>query len=81
MEYCEVGDLSYHVKKKKAEGGFFSENEISSWFVQILLSLQYIHTRKILHRDIKTSNIYLTGFNTIKLADFGISKVLEATAD
>ena len=34
-----------------------------------------------MHRDIKTSNIYLTGSNTIKLADFGISKVLEATAD
>jgi len=81
MEYCEVGDLSYAVKKKKASGGFFTENEISSWFVQILLSLQYIHQKKILHRDIKTSNIYLTGSNTIKLADFGISKVLEATAD
>ena len=81
MEYCEAGDLSYHVKKKKASGGYFSENEISSWFVQILLSLQYIHEKKILHRDIKTSNIYLTGSNTIKLADFGISKVLEATAD
>jgi NIMA (never in mitosis gene a)-related kinase len=43
------------------------------------LALEYVHGRKVLHRDIKTSNIFLTGNNTVKLGDFGISKVLENT--
>lgn len=38
-----------------------------------------MHSRKVIHRDLKTQNIFLTGNNTIKLGDFGISKVLETT--
>lgn len=45
------------------------------------MTLEYIHGWKILHRDIKLQNIFLTGNNTIKLGDFGISKVLESTVE
>jgi NIMA (never in mitosis gene a)-related kinase len=50
-----------------------------NWFLQIALSLNYIHERKILHRDIKTQNIFLTSNGTVKIGDFGISRVLENT--
>ena len=76
-----VGDLAYHVKKKRAKNEFFSETEIMNWFLQICMALEYVHGRKILHRDLKSQNIFLTANNTIKLGDFGISKVLENTCD
>lgn len=47
--------------------------------MQICLALEYVHGRKVIHRDIKSSNIFLTGNNTVKLGDFGISKVVENT--
>lgn len=79
MEYWDVGDLAYFIRKKKGE--YFTEDEIMHWFIQISMALDYIHGRKVLHRDIKASNIFLTGNNTVKLGDFGISRVLENTWD
>ena len=79
MEFCEYGDLAYHIRKKKQAKEKFTEVEIMNWFIQLCLSLEYVHSRKILHRDLKTQNIFLTNDNNVKLGDFGISKVLEST--
>ena len=43
------------------------------------MALAYVHGRKVIHRDIKTQNVFLTSSNTVKVGDFGISKVLEST--
>ena len=46
------------------------------WFTQICLGMKHIHDRKILHRDLKTQNIFMTQSGQIKIGDFGIARVL-----
>lgn len=81
MEYCELKDLAYHIKLRRAKNQTYTETEIMAYFVQLCLSIEYVHGRHILHRDLKSQNVFLTRNNTIKLGDFGISKVLENTSD
>lgn len=81
MEYCEGGDLAKQVKTYKDSGQMLPEAQIMSWFAQLCLALHYVHQKKVMHRDIKTSNVYLTRTGMVKLGDFGIAKVLENTAD
>ncbi|XP_067993215.1 serine/threonine-protein kinase Nek1 isoform X16 [Melanerpes formicivorus] len=79
MDYCEGGDLFKKINAQK--GVLFPEDQILDWFVQICLALKHIHDRKILHRDIKSQNIFLTKDGTIQLGDFGIARVLNSTAE
>ena len=54
---------------------------IINWFTQIVLALDYIHDKKVLHRDLKCSNIFMTNCGTIKLGDFGIARKLANSMD
>jgi NIMA (never in mitosis gene a)-related kinase len=77
MGYADGGDL-----KKKIEGQrgvHFKEDQILDWFVQISLALKHLHDRKMMHRDLKTENVFMTASNICMLGDFGIAKVLEHT--
>uniref|UniRef100_A0A8C2XU06 non-specific serine/threonine protein kinase n=1 Tax=Cyclopterus lumpus TaxID=8103 RepID=A0A8C2XU06_CYCLU len=79
MDYCEGGDLFKKINSQK--GALFSEEKILDWFVQISLALKHVHDRKILHRDIKSQNIFLTKDGTVQLGDFGIARVLNSTVE
>jgi NIMA (never in mitosis gene a)-related kinase len=78
-DFADGGDL--HVKIKSQRGKYFSEKQILDWFTQICLALKHIHDKKILHRDLKSQNIFLTANGMIKLGDFGIAKCLQFTYD
>ncbi|KAJ8383604.1 hypothetical protein AAFF_G00216770 [Aldrovandia affinis] len=63
-------------------GVLLFENQIVNWFVQICLGLKHIHDRKVLHRDIKTQNIFLTNNGMkVKLGDFGTARMLNNTME
>ncbi|XP_014899431.1 serine/threonine-protein kinase Nek1 isoform X5 [Poecilia latipinna] len=79
MDYCEGGDLFKKINSQK--GVLFPEEQILDWFVQICLALKHVHGRKILHRDIKSQNIFLTKEGTVQLGDFGIARVLNSTVE
>ncbi|XP_053890852.1 serine/threonine-protein kinase Nek4 isoform X3 [Malaclemys terrapin pileata] len=79
MGFCEGGDL-YH-KLKEQKGKPLPENQVVEWFVQIAMALQYLHEKHILHRDLKTQNVFLTRTNIIKVGDLGIARVLENQYD
>ncbi|WIA36691.1 hypothetical protein OEZ86_007969 [Tetradesmus obliquus] len=79
--YCEDGDLFSRICVRKAEGRYFTEDEVMDTFIQVASALLYIHSRKIMHRDLKTQNIFLKTDGIVMLGDFGICKVLEKTAD
>lgn len=78
MDYADGGDLFQQIQE--AKGKHFPEDKILEWFVQICLALKHIHDRKILHRDIKCQNIFLTKNGVVKMGDFGIAKVLDHTS-
>ncbi|XP_050014115.1 serine/threonine-protein kinase Nek4 isoform X6 [Alexandromys fortis] len=79
MGFCEGGDLYRKLKEQK--GQLLPESQVVEWFVQIAMALQYLHEKHILHRDLKTQNVFLTRTNIIKVGDLGIARVLEHHSD
>eukprot|EP00439_Symbiodinium_sp_Y106_P084102 s2122_g24.t3 len=80
MEYADGGDLSHLIKGRKAASEIICESEALKIFGQICLAIQHVHNQHILHRDLKSQNIFLTQGGCVKLGDFGIAKVLAHTA-
>ncbi|XP_074843420.1 serine/threonine-protein kinase Nek3 isoform X2 [Carettochelys insculpta] len=75
MEYCDDGDLMQKIKYQS--GKLFPEDTILHWFVQMCLGVKHIHDRRVLHRDIKSKNIFLTQNGKVKLGDFGSARLLK----
>ena len=74
MEYINGGNLFSFVKKRRK----LSEKISKFLFRQIILGIQHIHSKKIVHRDIKLENILIDLNNKIKICDFGIGIMLES---
>ncbi|XP_047127055.1 serine/threonine-protein kinase Nek4 isoform X1 [Hydra vulgaris] len=81
MVYCEGGDLYTRLREQAKLGQYLSETQVVEWFIQIAMALQYMHNENILHRDLKTQNIFLSKTKIIKLGDLGIARVLENNFD
>jgi NIMA (never in mitosis gene a)-related kinase len=81
MTYCDGGDLGNQITQAAKRRRPFTEAKVLHWFVQMALGLHYMHANRVLHRDLKTQNIFLLGNGRLVLGDLGISKVLEGTLD
>ncbi len=73
MEHAAGGDLLQFVKKRRR----LAEPEAKQIFRQIVYGLGHIHSRSVLHRDIKLDNILLDSDRGVKICDFGISRVTD----
>ena len=79
--YAEEGDLFTHIRNARELARPFAERQVLDWVAQIALALDHIHALRVMHRDLKTQNIFLGRGGVVKLGDFGISRVLERTDD
>ena len=79
MEYADGGDLYSKIKLHAQQNRLIPENDIWNLFIQLCYGLEYLHSKKIIHRDIKSQNVFLTKKGEVKLGDFGISKILKNT--
>jgi NIMA (never in mitosis gene a)-related kinase len=80
MDYADGGDLHERIKRTRKAMQTLSEDKIVRWFTEATLALKYMHDKHVLHRDLKSQNLFLTSQDRLRIGDFGISKVLENTA-
>jgi len=69
----EFGDLAAYLKSK----GRLPEGEAASFIVQLASGIDYLHHNGIIHRDLKPENVLVGDGPTLKIADFGLSKLLD----
>ncbi|CAN6478977.1 unnamed protein product [Victoria cruziana] len=77
LEYMDGGALEELLRSKRT----FSERSIAGITRQVLEGLSYLHGQRIVHRDIKPSNLLINRKNEVKIADFGVSKIMSRTLD
>ncbi|KAL0106613.1 hypothetical protein PUN28_016352 [Cardiocondyla obscurior] len=77
MEYCGAGSVTDLVKSTKGQS--LKEEWIAYISREILRGLSYLHSNKVIHRDIKGQNVLLTDNAEVKLVDFGVSAQLDRT--
>lgn len=74
MEYADNGNLSSAIKKQ--HGAPFATSQVTDWLRQLASALEHVHSREVLHRDLKTANVFLTSAGQVKLGDFGVARPL-----
>ena len=76
LEFADGGDLAAALRgRREREAPPYPDHEALNIFGQCMMALQCIHAKRIVHRDIKTQNVFLMENGDVKLGDFGISKV------
>ena len=77
MDFCEFGDLFSLLQSVKKKKVFVNEDIIWNIAIQVLVGLNYLHSKKIIHRDIKLLNLFMTKDKKIKIGDMGMSIIFD----
>lgn len=77
MEFADDGDVENKIKGLNRCKGQIPEEEIWSYLIQILTGLKSLHEKNIMHRDLKSANLFLTKDKKIKLGDLNVSKLIK----
>ena len=75
MEFADNGDLYQRIVEHKQKKTYFEETEVWRIFIQLVKGLKSLHDLKILHRDLKSANVFLFKNGNAKLGDLNVSKV------
>ncbi len=75
MEYADDGDIESKISNNKLNKLSFQESTIWNILIQILQGLKFLHDNNIIHRDLKSANIFLMKNGLIKIGDLNVSKL------
>ena len=75
MDFADDGDLDQKISQYKQQKSLIPEPEIWHYFVQMIRGLNSLHELSIVHRDIKSANLFLNKNGLLKLGDMNVSKV------
>lgn len=76
MTYCEHGELTSLIKKHHKSQMHFEEPKVLRWIAQLASALWYIHSKGLIHRDLKSQNIFLDQDLNVHIGDFGIARTI-----
>jgi len=77
MEYADGGDLYQKIMHHKKMQTVFHEREVWDCLVQMTRGLKALHDRNILHRDLKSANVFMQADGVTKLGDLNVSKIAQ----
>jgi len=81
MEFADKGTLADKLQELRNKGDKLDTQTIVAWISHIIMALMIMHSKHVLHRDLKTQNLFITGNNTIKVGDLGIAKSLNSSME
>jgi len=81
MDFADGGDLCAAVKERARSKVPFEESAVLECFAQVADAVSYVHQQKMVHRDIKSRNIFLCRTGKALLGDFGLVRLLESTCE
>ena len=81
MEYATGGTLEQAIRAQARLALPFTAARATTWLAQMGEALEHVHARRVLHRDLKSGNVFLTHEGDVKLGDFGVARAFSTQSN